>query len=349
MKKTLLLVLVFALVFPLFAVNANKLYVQGITAHDPAKKMQLLEEWLSLFGNQKKHADKLPYVYLGLYDASLRLKRCDKIVLYGVKAIEYAKSDLDKPFIYARMADCYRKQKRCDKAVENFSASIQILKKILANPPKNLRVSKYKLLLADDLRLKGFCSFNLGKIDEGMKDMNAAANIYSQFGTKGKKRANLLMMFLFEEGKKYFQKGDYQTANKLVCSVKSKLDSYETYVLCAVTYEKLGVNGDKTTPLYIKAYNKKKNGALAYKIGRYYLTKCLGKDKKSIKDPKSADMAMNYLADAVVLLKDNGKQKTLYDSAYKLLSGIYKIKYFKAKEKPTLESILADARERVGK
>jgi len=223
------------------------------------------------------------------------------------------------------------------------------LRKILSNPPKNLRVSKYKLLLADSLRLRGFCSFNLNRIDDGMKNMEEAAKIYREFGDAGKKKAKLLMSFVLEEGKKAFQNKDYKTANKIICNMAPKVDLYDTYVLCAVTYEKLGIDGDKITSLYIKAYKKKRNGVLAYKIGMYYLPKCLGADKKSIKDPKAAELAMNYLAEAVVLLEGNPKQKKIYDSAYKILSGLYKIKYFKAKEKPTLESILADARERVGK
>ncbi len=349
MKKILSTFLVLITVLPLLAINPNKLYVQGIMAQDPAKKLQLLEQWLSLFGNEKKQADKLQFVYLGLYDASLRLRRCDKIEVYGVKAIKYARTDLDKPAIYSRMADCYRKEKNLNEAIKNFDASIGFLRKILANPPKNLRISKYKILLADDLRLKGVCLFNLNKPEEGVKSMEESANIYSQFGAEGKKRAKTLIEFILQEGNLYFKKGDFKTANEIICHLAPRLDTYDVYVLCAITFEKLGQGKEKTIPLYIKAYNKQKNGAIAYKLGSYYLRQCLGADKKSIKDPKKADLAMNYFADTVVLLEGKTEVKKLYDSAYKYLKWIYKVKYLKAKEKPTLDSILADARERVGK
>ncbi len=349
MKKIAGILLIFSLVVPLLAVNANKLYVQAITEQNPSKRLQLLEQWLQLFGNEKKYKDRLPFVYLGLYDAARQLKLCDKITLYGPKAIEYAQSDLDKPFIYSKIADCYRKAKKCDKATENFEKAIEILRKILANPPKNLRVTKYKILLASDLRLSGFCYFNMGKIDKGMANMMEAAKLYEGFGAKGQKMAKLLYKFMVGEGKKLFAKGDYVHAEKILCSLSSKVDTYDVYLLCALSSEKLKAPEEKVMRLYEIAYNKKKNGIIAYKLGKYYLFKSMDEKRTKVVDTKTADLAIKYLAEAAVLLEKDPKQKKMYEATMKMLKPFYERRYLNVKEKPSLEKILADARARVGK
>ena len=349
MKRIAGLLLIFTLITPIFAVNANKLYVKAITEQNPSKRLQLLEQWLQLFGNEEKHKDKLPYVYLGLYDAARQLKLCDKIIKYGPKAIEYAKSDLDKPFIYSKMADCYREAKKCDEAIKNFEKSIEILRKILANPPKNLRINKYKLLLASNLRLSGFCYFSKGNVDKGMKNMDEAARLYEGFGARGKKMAKLLVEFIVAQGKKYFAKGDYATSAKILCPYSKKLDIYDLYILCALSNEKLKAPEDKVIELYKLAYQKKKVGAIAYKLGKYYLLKSMDEKRTKIVDPKTADLAIKYLAEAAVLLENNPKQKKLYDITMKTLKPFYERRYLNVKEKPSLEQILKDARARVGK
>ncbi|GEM_PF-2388932 len=349
MKKIAGILLILSLTVPVLAVNANKLYVQAITEQSPAKRLQLLEQWLQLFGNEKKFADRLPFVYLGLYDAARQLKLCDKIIKYGPKAIEYAQSDLDKPFIYSKIADCYRKAKDCEKATENFEKAIEILRKILANPPKNLRITKYKVLLASDLRLSGFCYFNMGKVDKGMANMTEAAKLYETFGPKGKKMADLLYKFMVGEGKKLYAKGDYVHAEKILCGLSPKMDLYEVYILCARSNEKLNAPQEKVIHLYEVAYKKKKNGIIAYKLGKYYLFKSMDEKRTKVVDPKTADLAIKYLAEAVVLLENNPKQKKIYEAAMKMLKPFYERRYLNAKDKPSLEKILADARARIGK
>ncbi len=349
MKKIAGILLVFSLLLPILAVNANKLYVQAITEQNPSKRLQLLEQWLQLFGNEKKYKDRLPFVYLGLYDAARQLKLCDKITLYGPKAIEYAQSDLDKPFIYSKMADCYRKARDCEKASENFEKAIEILRKILANPPKNLRVTKYKVLLASDLRLSGFCYFSKGNVDKGMRNMMEAAKLYEGFGSRGKKMASLLYKFMVKEGQKYFKKGDYATADKLLCTLSSRVDTYDVYILCALSNEKLNAPEEKVIKLYEVAYNKKKNGVIAYKLGKYYLFKSMDEKRTKVVDTRTADLAIKYLAEAAVLLEKDPKQKKLYEATMKMLKPFYERRYLNVKEKPSLEKILADARARVGK
>ncbi len=346
MKRWLTLTLITLIVFatlPLAAKeNPNKLYVEAIQETNPKIKLQKLERWLSLFGKDPKQRENLKYVYLHLFDASYRLKKCDKTVKYAEEALKQDFTDYEKIKFYIAIAQCSRNLGNYEKALQNIDTAISLLERFVKNPPQGRDRRQIRRLLGESYYTKGDILYRKGEKLAAVEFFTKSEAIYRSLG--GRKQAAYIHKKILAIGRDFYVAKKYDKAAKVLCPLADKDKLFELYYACAKCLEATGRPLDEYMAYYKKAYAKKKSAALAYKIGRTYALLSLSEDKTKIVDVEKADIAIKYLAEAVAL-NTNAK---IYQAASKLLKGLLDRRYMNAQQKPTFESVVQEAKKRLG-
>lgn len=330
-------------VFPVIAKeNPNKLYVEAIQEKNPVLKLQKLERWLQLFGNDPKQKENLKYVYLHLFDASYRLKKCGKTIKYAEEALKQPFTDFEKVRFYIAIAQCSRNLGNYDKALQNIDTAISLLEGFMKTPPQGIRKSAIAQLLGESYYTKADTLYRKGEKLASVDFFIKSEAIYKKLG--GKKQAAYIHKRILKIGQEFFQAKKFSAAAQVLCPLADRDKIFELYYACAKCLEAIKKPLEQYMSYYKKAYEKKKSAALAYKIGRTYALLSLSEDKKKIADVEKADVSIKYLAEAVAL-NTNAK---VYEAAKRLLQAMLDRRYLGKENKPSLENVVQEAKKRLG-
>ncbi len=284
-----------------------------------------------LLGSVCLQAQNQSELYNGAVQA-FNQQKYDKVIENGEKLVGDEKlPKKNKLSLYLMLANSYLATKLdLNKSVEYAGKLHDLAVEMKAADNNSKRYDKKNIVPA--LRIKVRALYELGKSDVEMlkKAVATAVEIFSKYD-KSSKSSNLIL----SAANKLFRKGgktEAINALRVICDDETKKPSNKALNTLAAWYSKS--KDKKTAAIYLKkAYAKRKNPKTAYNLA------------VMIKDT-DLDSAISYLAEAVVMKKENKNSKE-----YKTLKHlVYNVKM---KEKTQAEAdkffnqTIADARGRV--
>jgi len=343
MSKKITLITVVFLVISVFLGGIKKeqqeLYLNAMNEKDPAKKMELLKEYLQKYGEKKDKFVK--FAYLNLSNSAYNQKKYEEAIQYGEEALGYEDlDDANKLLISLALANSYYATKRdMDKAYDYSQKVIDLSNNLIEQTKKATaedqqavqNVKKYQnFYLAPALRLQGLVLyFKDNKNPENIKlAAEKAIEAYSHHKT------DTYYQMAFSLASNLAQKGKFDYAIDIAEKIIDKENiKYNEADFLAKLYKRKN-NKDKSIYYFELAYKVKPSADLAKKIGQ------LVHKKDKVK-------AVRYFADAFV--RNNMNKES---DVYKFLEHLYFNEIAKDKtpeeKEEGFKKIVSDAKARCG-
>ena len=303
MKKTLLT----ALVMTIFLINflpaqekANEEYIAAMTTSDINQKAQKLKQWVEKYGGQGSQYEN--FAYATLATLPYQGKTPQETVEYGEKALELGGlDDSTKAQIYLHVASVYINQgKNLDKAASYARQLVQTAQNAKAGAEDASGAQAWDKLIGAGHYTQAQALEKSGKISEAV---DAYVKSYSILKNKQ------IAASLAKIGKDLYDQKKYSQAVEALTAANKALNDFATTAYIARSYHRAG-NRDKALEFYKKAFEKRKNGEMAYNAGLILA-------KKAETNAAAVDEAIEYLLYASFLSRAHSEK------AMKLAESLY--------------------------
>ena len=336
MKKILIVLISLFIVVNSFIFSQEKskqdYWLDAVTEKKLEVKLTKLEDYLNRYGEKDKN--KLPTLYLLLARTSFNLKKYDKTIEYGEKALTFKENDFHKLELFLKLANAYylREEKDTDKAYHYAGLVVDLAKSMKGDKIENANSqTKINLDLAyirPALITQIKVLYSTGKND--LKAMQEALKLAEEaFSIKADK---VMAKNIFMISYMLYKLGDKESAINALSKITEKVPDQRFCKLLATWYSKIGKK-DKALEVLKKSYEKRKSAKLAYNIG-------------ILLKKKNLDEALNYFAEAYVLNSSPYSEK-----AFKIMEFLFYNEKMKGvpqdKQDAAFKELIAAAKSRL--
>jgi tetratricopeptide (TPR) repeat protein len=297
MKKiTLIAMLLFAfsVYLPAQSEDANQAYIKAVTTQDPAQKAQLLKDFINKYGG--KGVQNENYAYATLATLDYPGKTSQETIQYGEKALELG--GLDDLTTY----------QICIVVAGNLNQLGQNLTKAKSLAERAVQIAKANKNKADSgdpgqwAQMEGAGYFVQAQAMEKANDLKGAITAYTN--SYNILKNNQIIGNLAKIGKSLYDAKAYSDAAKAFKTVMNVNKDFASTALYAKALHRAG-NKDEALTYYKQAYQKEKNGEIAYNIGLILAGKVES-------NPALVDETIQYFLEASFLSPANSENAMKY-------------------------------------
>ena len=355
MKKilltTLILLLVCAVYLPAQSEDANQAYIKAVTTQDTAQKAQLLKDFVNKYGGTGVQNEN--YAYATLATLAYPGKTSQETIQYGEKAL--ALGGLDDLTTY----------QVCILVAGNLNQLGQNLSKSKSLAERAIQIAKTNKNKADSgnpgqwTQMEGAGYFIQAQAMEKANDLKGAVTAYTN--SYNILKNNQIIGNLAKIGKALYDAKAYSDAAKAFKTVMNINKDFASTALYAKSLHRAG-NKDEALTYYKQAYQKEKNGEIAYNIalilaGKVESNPALTDEtiqyflEASFLSPANSENAMKY-AESLYFNKDpqyNQKVKTLTEKGKALeeLTNTFNEKYASEEEEEEEEELTEEQKKEI--
>jgi tetratricopeptide (TPR) repeat protein len=295
MKKTALttLILLFFLFtsLPAQTNSPDEAYVKAVTTPDPAKKAQLLKDYIKAYGGKGTQYENFAYASLCLLPYQGKTQR--ETIDYGEKALTLGGlDDLTQCQVLLTLSTLYISLgQNLVKAKDYASQVIRTAQASKGKEDSPATPTQWNQLI-------GAAYYTQGQAQEKIKDYSGATDSYinSYKILKNEQIAKELRRL----GKILYDGKAYSSAEKALEIAADALKDTTSIYLYAKSLHRTGKK-EQALSRYKQAYLKQKSGELAYNIAIILA-------EKAKKNPSFSNEALDYLLDASFLSASHSKQ-----------------------------------------
>ncbi len=255
--NTLCLILILAITLPAQDTTANDTYIKAMTTTDLDQKAKLLKDWVNQYGGQGHQYENFACATLCVMQCSGKTNY--DVIKYGEQALKVeGLDDLTKTNVMLRVASVYAlKGQNLSKAKNYANQVIQLAKTSKTKESEAANTKTWNQLMGAGYYVQAQA---MEKNNDLKNAVSAYINSYNILKTKA------IITNLATLGKSLYEAKAYADAEKALKVASQVLNNFGTIKLYARSLHRGGKKSE-AVKYYKQAYNKQKNGEIAYNIG----------------------------------------------------------------------------------
>ena len=291
---TLILLLLCSVYLPAQSEDANQAYIKAVTTQDPAQKAQLLKDFVNKYGG--KGIQNENYAYATLTLLAYPGKTPQETIQYVEKALDLGGLD-----------DLTTSQ-LCIQVAGNLNHLGQNLTKAKSLAERAIQIAKNNKNKADSgnpaqwTQMEGAGYFVQAEAMEKANDLNGAITAYTN--SYNILKNNQIIASLAKIGKSLYDSKAYSNAAKAFKTVMNVNKDFASIAYYAKSLHRAG-NKEEALTYYKQAYQKEKNGEIAYNIALLLAGKVES-------NPALTDETIQYFLEASFLSPANSENAMKY-------------------------------------